>query len=111
MRYRFMAQIGKDKAKPFDDIRGITNEIVIAARILARLWASDFYGTSEEQRKKQWEQIRKHEAIFWDSMDKDDPINPKLEAVILEIESTCQKVISGEGTLYGFLNKKLGRNN
>ncbi|MGA7751127.1 MAG: hypothetical protein WCA63_13410, partial [Gallionella sp.] len=77
----------------------------------ARLWASDFYGTSEEQRKKQWEQIRKHEAIFWDSMDKDDPINPKLEAVILEIESTCQKVISGEGTLYGFLNKKLGRNN
>ena len=29
MRYRFMAQIGKEKAKPFEELRKIVNEIFI----------------------------------------------------------------------------------
>ena len=77
--------------------------------MLARLWGRDYYETDEEQRKKHWERIQTHEAVFWDSMSEDDPINQKLEAVISEIENTCQIVISGEGTLYSFLNKRLGK--
>ncbi|MBN4054819.1 hypothetical protein JYT87_03830 [Nitrospira defluvii] len=110
MRYRFMAQIGKDKAKPFDDLRGIVNKIMLSARMLARLWVRDYYGTDEKQREKHWENIHRNETIFWDNFDDEDPINPKLNALITEIESTCQSIISGKGTLYGIINKKLGKN-
>jgi spore coat polysaccharide biosynthesis predicted glycosyltransferase SpsG len=47
-RYRFMAQIGKEKSKPFEDLRGIVNEIVAAARTLSRLWARDHFRTDEQ---------------------------------------------------------------
>jgi hypothetical protein len=106
MRYRFMAQIGREKAKPFDELRSIVNQITVSARILARLWPRKYFPT-EENRKKHFENVQKYENIFWDSMAEDDPINPKLNKLISEIESTCQNVISGKGTLYSFLNKKL----
>lgn len=109
-RYRFMAQIGKEEAKPFDELHNLVMEIIIAARMLSRLWAVDNHRTikqSEDHRKK----IEKYEAVFWDGSeeDEDDPINPELEKIIKEIESTCQKIISGKGTLYGVLNIKLGK--
>ncbi len=106
MRYRFMAQIGKKEAEPFDDIRNITNQIIVAARMLARLWPKDYF-QSEEQKEQHWEQIKKHEAVFWDSMGEEDPINPKLDAIIIKMETTCQNAITGKGTLFGYLNKKI----
>ena len=109
MRYRFMAQVGKQEAKPFDDIRTIVNEITISARMLARLWPRDYFRT-DEQLKKHQEQIEKHEAVFWEGLEEDDPINPRVETVLKEIESTCQSVITGKGTIHGFLNKKIGKN-
>jgi len=36
-RYRFMALIGQEEAKPFDELRKITNKIMSAARMLTRL--------------------------------------------------------------------------
>jgi len=106
MRYRFMAQIGKDKAKPFDDLRDITNEIIISARMLARLWARDHFRT-DEQRQQHEQNVDKYEAVFWEGLEDDDPINPKLIKIIEEIEETCRKVISGKETLYSFINRKI----
>lgn len=106
MRYRFMAQIGKDKAKPFDDLRDITNEIIISARMLARLWARDHFRT-DEQRQQHEQNMDKYEAVFWEGLEDDDPINPKLIKIIEEIEKTCREVISGKGTLYSFINRKI----
>lgn len=106
MRYRFMGQIGKQEAKPFDDLRGIVNEITLSARMLARLWVRDQFRT-DEQWERHEKQIEKHEAIFWEGLEEEDPINPKLEMVLSEIENTCQRIIAGKGTLYGFLNRKL----
>lgn len=106
MRYRFMAQIGKEESKPFDDLHQIINEIMSAARILARLWARDHFHTDE-----QWENhrktIEKHEAIFWEGLAEDDPINPRVAVVIDEIEATCKSVIAGDGTLHALLNARL----
>lgn len=108
MRYRFMAQMGKQKAKPFDDIRNIVNEITSSARILSRLWPRENFSTDKE-----WElhsaKVEKYEAIFWEGLEENDPINPKVNLVISEIETTCQDVISGKGTLHGWLNIKLSK--
>jgi len=105
-RYRFMAQIDKDKAQPFEDIRKITNEIISSARMLAQLWAREHFRT-EDQQQKHWDRIGKHEAIFWEGLEEDDPINPRLEEAIGEMEGTCRAVIAGKGSFTGLLNKSL----
>jgi hypothetical protein len=48
MRYRFMAQIGKDEAKPFDDIRRIVLDVENAASMLARMWPHRDFRTEAE---------------------------------------------------------------
>lgn len=103
MRYRFMAQIGRDKAKPFDDLKNIVNEITGAARALSRLWSHECLVT-DDQRKQHRELIKKYEAVFWDEFEYDDPITLKVNAVITEIESTCKAVITGKGSLHSMLN-------
>lgn len=106
MRYRFMAQIGKDEAKPFDDLRNITKEIMVAARMLSRLWAREHF-TTEEKDEQHRKQVDKYEAVFWEGLKEEDQINSRLEMLIKEIEETCRKVISGKGTIHGLLNKRL----
>ena len=106
MRYRFMAQIGKEESVPFDELRSIVNEIFISARKLARLWAREHF-RNEEAYEKNRSDIEKHEAVFWDDMSQDDPINVKLEEAINKMESTCKSVISGSGTLHGLFNLSL----
>jgi hypothetical protein len=107
-RYRFMAQIGKDESEPFNELRKIVNEITLSARMLARLWARDHFRT-DDQWKLHQEQINKHESVFWEGSEEDDPINPKIDKVIEDIEKTCQSIISGNGTLRSFLNIKIGK--
>lgn len=106
-RYKFMSQIGKVEAKPFDDLRAVTNEIFLAARMLSRLWARDHFIT-DEHLEKHLSQVEKFEAIFWDCAE-EDPINIKLHKIITDIEATCKSIIAGKGTMHGFLNKKIGK--
>ncbi|WP_446810763.1 hypothetical protein ACH50O_04075 [Methylomonas sp. 2BW1-5-20] len=106
MRYRFMAQIGKDKAKPFEDLRDIENEIKAAARILARLWSREQFVTPEQWENHQ-KQIQNYEAVFWSGIEEEDPITPKLNSVIEKIETTCQAVITGKGSLHNILNRDM----
>lgn len=91
-RYRFMAQFGKDKAVPFDELHRITVEIFAAARALARLWRRDNFRTDEQFRRHN-DQINRHEAVFWEGSAEDDPINPRLDRVITQIEAICRKEI------------------
>lgn len=108
MRYRFMAQIGKEESVPFDELRDIVNEILFAARMLARLWARENFRT-EEAHEKHWRDIERYEAIFWDGMSEDDAINVKLGETIKVMEKTCKNVIAGTGTLHGFLNLRFAK--
>lgn len=106
MRYRFMAVIGTEQAKPFDDLRDIINEITLAARMLGRLWSRDDFGT-KEQIESHRKQVEKYEAVFWEGLEEEDPINPRVLAVVSAIEATCKRVIDGRGTLHAALNKRI----
>lgn len=106
-RYRFMSQIGKKSAKPFEDLRVIVNEIKGSAKILSRLWAREINATGaklEDHRKK----IDKYEAIFWSGAEEGDQISERVSKVVSDMETICQSVIDGKGTLHGFLNRKFG---
>ena len=105
-RYRFMAQISKEKAKPFEELHNLLMEIIIAARMLSRLWPAEDNHRTPEQSEKHRKKIEKYESVFWDGAEDEDPINPKLEKIILDIEDICQDIISGKGTLHGVLNIK-----
>ncbi len=103
-RYRFMAQIGKEKSAPFDDIREIINEILASARILARLWARGHF-QSDEQKIQHRALLDKYEGIFWEGMIDNDPITPRLESAISNMEEICQSVIENKGSLSNFWGK------
>ena len=103
LRYRFMAQIGKERAKPFDDLNKIVNEIIVAARLLAILWPEKRFKNDEEE-EKHYKRIRELQKVFWDTFSEDDPINPKANKVISDIEEICRNVIMAKGTLHGLLN-------
>lgn len=106
MRYRFMAQFGLGSAKPFDELKKIRNEIFSAARRLARLWAEDVSHFDEKRLNAHYEKTQKYESIFWDTYDEvADPINPRLDKVVSEIESICRPVIMDKRSLFLGLRK------
>lgn len=106
MRYRFMAQIGKDEAKPFEDIRRIVLDVENAASMLARMWPHRDFRTEAEFAAYR-ERIDGLENIFGWGVE--DPITPRVEQVISEIEATCRGVINGSGTLFSLLNRNIGK--
>jgi len=106
MRYRFMAQIGPAEAQPFEDLNKIVKEILVAARVLAQLWPRNYFRT-EEQYEQHRKRVEKHEAVFWQGTLDEDPIDPRLDSIVAEIEKTCRKIITGKGTLHAFLNRPL----
>ena len=92
MRYRFMAQIGKEEAKSFDELRKIILDLISSARRLSRLWAAPTSRT-EEQLNKYKQDVEKYESVFWEDFSGNDPINPRVKKVLSDIESICHKII------------------
>lgn len=91
-RYRFMAQFGKHNAGPFDELHAIKGEIFTAARMLVRLWNRQHFRT-QEQLEQHDERVTKFEAVFWEGNEEDDPINPRVRRMIMEIEAVCRREI------------------
>lgn len=100
LRYRFMTQFGVEAAQPFEDLRRIVNEIMVSARMLAQMWAKQQrHFRTEEQEKRHFESIEKHEAIFWQGLPEEDPIIPKLNECKLTIEKKCREILSEKSAL------------
>ena len=95
LRYRYMAQFGKNTIQPFDDLSTIINEIFTAARMLPFYWKQRSYlsGRVEEQIQREQQEIRKLETKFW-YQGESDSITQRVNAVILNIEEQCLKLIS-----------------
>jgi hypothetical protein len=106
LRYRFMVQFGIGTSKPFDDLRKIILEIQLSARMLSSLWLQQsrkerLRGSwSKEQEFQDWQnQYSKYSSIFWAGLPDQDPITPKTNALIEDIEGLCRPIIE-QKTLY-----------
>ncbi|MBI2868052.1 MAG: hypothetical protein HYX97_06930 [Chloroflexi bacterium] len=99
MRYRWMARFGKDSAKPFDDLNKIVNEILISARMLSYYWKQQGHAhwRDDEEFQKHLREMRQHEAIFWERRSDEDPLVPRVDAVVAEIEAQALRVMEGKG--------------
>lgn len=107
LRYRFMAQFGFDAAKPFDDLNLLINELLLAARRMAR------FSTGPERVFRSDAELEKHQAQA-DELDRiyysggsDDPIRPRVDQLVGEMERTCRGVIESRGTLFTVINRRL----
>lgn len=96
LHYRFMARFGKDKTKPFDDIRECVNKIFNSAQMLSILNESiKEGGLKEEDKESQREEMNQFMADLYWGDEKRDRITPKIDAVIREMEEICQKIVGG----------------
>ncbi|QMU56607.1 MAG: hypothetical protein GKS04_05685 [Candidatus Mycalebacterium zealandia] len=102
LRYRFMAKIGKNKAKPFADLRRIVHKITTSAIILKDLWGLE----RKPEDKTHWKFVRENENIFWDDRDSNNPTNLEIERIVSEIETTCEKIISGKNNTHSRFGSK-----
>lgn len=95
MKYRYMAQLGKDSCKPFDELDSILNEIFTASEMLAYLWLESERRVpkTKEQQKQQLDELKEYREVFWQMTPEKDPITPRLESLISEIESQSAKII------------------
>ncbi len=93
LRYRFMARFGAEASKPFDDLNRLVNELILAAQRKARLaMVPERLLLSEaaiEKHNKEW---LENEGVYY-SGGEDDPIAPRLVAIIADVESRCRPII------------------
>jgi len=93
-RYQFKARFGDEKDKPFEDLKNIINEILNAAYGLS-MTLSTPYNNNDPIIKKQIKEF-KSIMICTDQNDPKDPINPRLDKVISDIEGICKPIILGK---------------
>ena len=93
LRFRFMARFGKDKTKPFDEIKAIIDEIWVCTQRLAELWALELEGIKPSKATEK--STKEYMSIIW-SHSPDDPIKPRVEKVISDIEAICKPIILGK---------------
>lgn len=84
-RYQFMALFGKEAIQPFEDLLKVRSEIISAVRMIIRTYRQD----SRTDNSERWEAI-----IGW-GPDETDPIKPKIQAIIKQVETLCRPVING----------------
>lgn len=98
LRYRFMALFGRDKAKPFDNLNEIVIEIHGAAGVLGHHWvrlSKTYIREDDKKYERLIKDIEKYEKVIWLGF-KSDPISPKVEKLIEEVEKTCEPILRKE---------------
>ena len=107
LRYRFMAQLGVDAATPFNELNSIMNELLLVSRRKARLMTRrERSFRSESDVEKHYLEMEKVDAIFYSGA-ADDPIAPRVDAVVEQIERMCKDIIDSRGTLFSLFNRRL----
>jgi hypothetical protein len=90
LRYRFIAQFGKDADAPFAGLKSVCDELFVAARGWSRLSEVDEGAfTNRDSMEEHRSSIEKKERIMWGVTDS-DPIQARLDTIIRQIEGICE---------------------
>ena len=92
---------------PFDELNSIVNDLLLASRRMARFMTRrERSFRNDADLEKHNREMGKVHAVFY-SGEEDDPITPRLESVVGQIELACKAIIDSRGTLFSLLNKRL----
>jgi len=89
-RFQFKARFGNDKDKPFEDLKDINIEIINSAQSLVMRYSQPFNKEDGEIKKE----INKDLLVIC-GIGEDDPISPRVNKVVSDIESICKPIIMG----------------
>jgi hypothetical protein len=106
LRYRFMAHFGQPAGAPFEELDKILREIFVAAHMLGRhYWKQQRLAQSmnDAEFTKHLKEMQSHEAVFWAGVVDPDPIAPRIDATISNIENICRPIISERVGAFSFL--------
>jgi len=111
LRYRFMAQFGTDSMAPFEELNRVINELILSARRKAR------HSTQPERTLQSEEALERHhqefieiERVYYSGFE-DDPISPRVNKIVGDIERVCRSVIESRGTLFSLINFDMWKKN
>ncbi|MCH7727915.1 MAG: hypothetical protein IH991_15775 [Planctomycetes bacterium] len=102
LRYRFMAQVGKDEAEPFLELNRVLNQILLDAKSISKIALRFHKGEIRGQKRVEsyQNQMDEKEKTVWEGADV-DPIAPRMKKLIAGIERTCQTMIrNSRGSLF-----------
>jgi hypothetical protein len=96
LRYRFMAQFGKDSASPFCRLKSVLDALLGAARqwVMLSEIAEHTFSRPESFQKHQL-RIEEFEKILW-GIDEGDPISQRVEGIVQEMEQICRPQLVGK---------------
>ena len=103
LRFRFMARFGKDKAKPFDELRSIVEEIWVSAQELAELWERQF----EEKKLSDEDQklMKEFQGVIRYSGGKDQ-VMPRVHNIMQDVEKICRPIIEVKSSCFSLVFDK-----
>jgi len=83
LKYRFMAYLGEEARKPFEELNEIKSKIISAAHILSR--------------NSMMDDAEKYEKILGYVDEKDDSIKKDIDRIITDVEKLCKPCLSKRG--------------
>jgi hypothetical protein len=98
LRFRFMARFGRDRTKPFDEMKRVVDTIWVCTKQLAQFWAEqlrDGEHTHESTKKE----IEEYEHVIWSGGAK-DPTESRVRDIITEVEGICKPIIEGRRSMW-----------
>lgn len=84
-----MVIFGKEKVKPFEDLKKIINKIHSSSYLLGKLNLR--YQSSNVNFRN--DKLKKYQGVIMEGSEEPDPITPEVERIILEIETICKNII------------------
>jgi len=90
LQYRFMAVFGRNKIEPFQQLNDVISDIHIAAKMLGLYWWK--LNNRRINEDKLMEKIDEYEKIIWSDLP-NDPIEPKVNEIIKNIENICCPIL------------------
>lgn len=89
LRYRFMAQFGKVASVPFDDLKSILDDIIVAADLWVMLSQVNTSRHDSQQLQAHRARIEEHWKVLW-GLGENDVISPRVENAVKNVERICR---------------------
>jgi len=110
LRYRVMAQLGLEAAKPFDSLNEIIHELIVSAYQMSQLnTRREQASHSPETEEKYHREFMEIHNVYYGTGGADDPISPRINQAVSDIERTCRSIIESQGTLFAIFNARVGK--
>lgn len=94
LRYRILALLGDDAARPIEDFRAALRDVFSAANSLPDYWIKvGRHGWDDDKYQKFLNRMEKYEDRFWGTFSDEDELDQRVEQSVRVFESVCIRIL------------------